>query len=263
MGSSPRYVCVPLVGALSYVVAATGLVLFLGVWAAAVDVGLVERRFFPSPLGVGEALVDLGRSGVLWTEGIQSVKRIGLAVGAAVAIGVPLGVLMGAFGFFESLFKGIVFPLRTAPITAFIPIFLVLFGLTDAMKVWFLAFGTVVYVIPMTYDAVRSVSPAVVDSAVDLGFRPWGTLWYFVLPEALPRIFDAIKVCTGVAWTYLVAAEIVNITTGLGAVVQNAYRFQNTPRVWAGVFAILAIGWTTDQVLGLIQRTVPVLRPEG
>lgn len=263
MDANPRYICTPTGGAAGFVYAAIGLLAFLGMWAVAVKGGLVQRAFFPAPQDVATAFAGLARDGTLWREGWASAQRIGLAVGAATVVGVPIGVFMGAFGGFESILKGVVFPLRTAPITAFIPIFMAIFGVSDAMKVWFLAFGTIVYVIPMTFDAVRAVPTQVVDSAVDLGFRPLGTLWYFVLPEALPRIFDAIKVCTGVAWTYLVAAEIVNITTGLGAVVQNAYRFQNTPKVWAGVFAILVIGWTTDQVLGLVQRTVPVLRPEA
>ena len=263
MNDQARYVCVPLAPAAGYLYAVLGVLGLLGVWAVLVDAGLVQRAFFPAPVDVASAAVNMAKDGTLAHEGWASVKRVATAVTAATLVGVPLGVLMGTFGTVEALFKGLVFPLRVAPITAFIPIFMALFGVSDAMKVWFLAFGTVVYVVPMTFDALRAVPSQVVDSAVDLGFRPFGTLWYFVLPAALPRIFDAVKVCTGVAWTYLVAAEIVNVTTGLGAVVQNAYRFQNTPKVWAGVFLILGVGFATDQALGLIQRLAPVLRPEG
>ena len=128
------------------------------------------------------------------------------------------------------------------------------FGIEEEMKVWFLFFGTVVYIIPMTFDAIRAVPEQYVDAAVDFGFSPWGTLIHFVFPAAWPRIFDAIKVCTGIAWTYLVAAEIVNVTTGLGAVVQQAQRFQNTPKVYAGILFILLIGNATDLLLGLVKR---------
>jgi len=148
-----------------------------------------------------------------------------------------------------------IFPFRTTPITAFIPLFILFFGIEEQMKVWFLFFGTVVYIIPLTFDAVRAVPPEYVDAAVDFGFRPMGTLIHFVIPAAWPRIFDAIAVCTGIAWTYLVAAEIVNLTTGLGAIVQHAQRFQDTPKVYAGILLILIIGNVTDFLLDLIRRT--------
>lgn len=260
--TSARYICMPLPPVAATLYAIVGFIGFLGVWAILVDTQVVDSRFLPMPSSIWSAFTVMLWDGTVWREGLISGGRVAKAVGYAVGIGVPLGILMGAYGTFESLLKAIVFPLRTSPITAFIPIFMSIFGLTEDMKIWFLAFGTIVYVVPLTYDAVRAVPEQVVDSAVDLGFRPLGTLWYFVLPASLPRIFSAVQVCTGVAWTYLVAAEIVNVTTGLGAVTQNAYRFQNTPKVFAGVLTIALIGTMTDQVFNLMRKVVPVLRPE-
>lgn len=251
---SARYIALPTTGRLGGVLPVLGILTLLAVWALVSGLELVRAAFLPTPWQTAGAMVDMVRDGSLLREGWASLRRVLLAVGLAALVGIPIGVAMGAFGKVESFLKWLVFPFRTAPITAFIPIFMLFFGIDEGMKVWFLFFGTVVYIIPMTFDAVRAVPEQYVDAAVDYGFSPLGTLLHFVIPAAWPRIFDAIQVCTGIAWTYLVAAEIVNVTSGLGAVVQHAQRFQNTPKVYAGILLILFIGNATDFLLGRIKR---------
>jgi ABC-type nitrate/sulfonate/bicarbonate transport system permease component len=249
-----RYIAIATTGRLAGILPVAGLLSFIAVWALISELGLVRAAFLPSPWETAAALGKMVSDGTLVREGWASLRRVLLAVSLAALVGIPIGVLMGAFGRVESFLKWLVFPFRTAPITAFIPVFMLFFGIEEGMKVWFLFFGTVVYIIPMTFDAIRAVPEQYIDAAVDFGFSPFGTLVHFVLPAAWPRIFDAIKVCTGIAWTYLVAAEIVNVTTGLGAVVQHAQRFQNTPKVYAGILLILLIGNATDFLLGLVKR---------
>jgi ABC-type nitrate/sulfonate/bicarbonate transport system permease component len=249
-----RYIAMPATGRFAPWLPLMGLLGFITVWGLITGAGLVRAAFLPSPLDTLKAMGRMVADGSLFREGWASLQRVLLAVTLSAAVGIPIGILMGAFGRMEGLLKWLIFPFRSAPITAFIPVFMLFFGIEEEMKVWFLFFGTVVYIIPMTFDAIRAVPEQYVDAAVDFGFSPWGTLVHFVFPAAWPRIFDAIKVCTGIAWTYLVAAEIVNVTTGLGAVVQTAQRFQNTPKVYAGILFILLIGNATDLLLGLVKR---------
>lgn len=230
-----------------------GLLGVIGIWALVSGLELVRPAFLPTPWDTASALWKILIDGSFITDGWASIRRVLLAISLSAIVGIPIGVAMGAFGNVEGLLKWILFPFRTAPITAFIPLFILFFGIDEQMKVWFLFFGTVVYIIPLTFDAIRAVPQEYVDTAVDYGFRPWGTLLHFVIPAAWPRIFDAIKVCTGIAWTYLVAAEIVNLTTGLGAIVQHAQRFQDTAKVYAGILLILIIGNVTDLLLGWIR----------
>ncbi len=247
-----KYIAIPTVGKLSRILPFGGIMVLLGVWFAVTTGGLIDSAFLPSPIETAKAFFDILAHSLV-RDGWASIRRVLLAVSLSSLIGIPIGVALGSFGVLESFFKWIIFPLRTAPITAFIPVFILFFGIEESMKVWFLFFGTVVYIIPLTFDAIRGVPQEYVDSAVDYGFTPWGTMWHFLVPAAWPRIFDGIKVCTGIAWTYLVAAEIVNVTTGLGAVVQHAQRFQNTPKVFAGILLILLIGNLTDFALGKIR----------
>lgn len=250
---TPRYIAIPAQGAWARLLPAAGVLAVLLFWWLVSSMGLVRSVFLPTPAETARALGKLLTDGSLARDGWASVRRVLYAVSLSAVIGIPIGIAMAAFGRVESLLKWVVLPFRTAPITAFIPIFMLFFGIEEQMKVWFLFFGTVVYLIPLTFDAVRAVPPEYIDAAVDYGFSPFGTLRHFVVPAAWPRIFDAIKVCTGIAWTYLVAAEIVNVTTGLGAVVQHAQRFQNTPKVYAGILLIVLIGNVTDYLLGAIR----------
>jgi len=249
-----RYIAIPATGRFAPWLPLVGLVGFVVLWSLISGLELVRAAFLPSPLETLKAMGKMVGDGSLLREGWASLQRVLLAVTLSAVVGIPIGILMGAFGRVEGLLKWLVFPFRSAPITAFIPVFMLFFGIEEGMKVWFLFFGTVVYIIPMTFDAIRAVPEQYVDAAVDFGFSPWRTLIHFVFPAAWPRIFDAIKVCTGIAWTYLVAAEIVNVTTGLGAVVQHAQRFQNTPKVYAGILFILLIGNATDLSLGAIKK---------
>ena len=247
------YIAVPATGISGKVLPLVGILGVVGLWALISGLELVRAAFLPTPWETASALWQILTDGSFMNDGWASIRRVLMAISLSAFVGIPIGIVMGAFGRVEALLKWVLFPFRTAPITAFIPLFILFFGIEEQMKVWFLFFGTVVYIIPLTFDAVRAVPQEYIDAAVDFGFRPLGTLIHFVVPAAWPRIFDAITVCTGIAWTYLVAAEIVNLTTGLGAVVQRAQRFQNTPKVYAGILLILIIGNVTDFLLGLIR----------
>jgi ABC-type nitrate/sulfonate/bicarbonate transport system permease component len=277
-------------GSLKIILPLAGLLVLLMAWVAITDLKVVNSNFLPSPGATGQAAVDMMfdapplvpdaagklrprvKVGVLgvwetfrYSSGVQgtvaSVKRIAQAVMWSCLIGIPIGILLGAFGGLEAFFRLIILPMRNAPITAFVPLFLLMYGIAEALKVNFLVFGTVVYIIPMTFDAVRNVRPEIVDKAVDQAFKPASALWFYVLPSALPRIYDSVRVCTGIAWTYLVLAETMNVTDGLGSVIANAGRLQNTPRVWAGILIIIILGNLTDALFKLGQR-LPMLNPE-
>lgn len=283
-----RYLCIPPQGYLKFVLPVAGLMAFILAWFIVTDMKLVNPSFLPTPGDTFEAFAhmfddppelvpvssdskemraveggwDSFSNTTAMRHGGASVSRITEAVLWACLFGLPLGILMGAFGFFQGLLQALVMPMRNAPIIAFIPLFMIVYGIEEQMKVAFLTFGTLVFIIPTTFDAVRNVPSALIDKPTDHGFRPLGQLWYFVLPAALPRIFDGIRVCTGIAWTYVVAAEIINVTDGLGSVIQQAKRFQDMPKVYASIILILILGVLTDGLFRLIQRMVPMLRQE-
>lgn len=282
-----RYICLPATGSMKAILPIAGLVAFIMAWFVLTDSKVINPNFLPGPEATATAFMGLfndtparipdavtghmravqpGWDFIRHTSGVSgtiaTVERIATAVFWACVIGIPIGILMGAFGRFESLLSFLIPPMRNAPITAFIPLFMVFYGIDEALKVNFLTFGTLVYIIPTTFDAIRGVPQAYIDRGTDLGFKPLGVLGFYVIPAALPRIFEGIGICTGIAWTYVVAAETVNVTTGLGAVIANAGRVQNTPKVYAGILLIMMLGVLTAYLFKLGQR-INLLKPEG
>lgn len=295
-----RYLCVPTAGLGRIYLPIIGLFLTFMGWQILADSGKINPAYLPSPGTTAEAFVDLFRDappsvpddageGTMrplksteagdswlastwdsfthtsaWRGTAASVTRIMKAVGWACLIGLPLGILMGAFGWIESIFKPLLIPLGSLPISALLSLFALFYMLNEMedFKVTFLTFGTVVYVIPTTLDAVRNVRPEIIDKAVDLGFRPMGALFYFVLPAALPRIYEGVRICTRIAWSYVIMAETYHVSTGLGATIANAQRFQNAPKVYAGLFLIILLTALTEVLYAIPPRLTPVLRAE-
>ena len=282
------YICQPTTGILKTVLPFAGLTTFILAWFFVTDAKVINPNFLPSPMVTLDAFLGMfhdaparfpdphtgvlvavnpGFDSLAHSSAIQgmmaSVTRIATAVWRACLIGIPIGIAMGAFGEIESFFAFLIPPMRNAPITAFIALFMVIFGISEELKINFLTFGTLVYIIPTTLDAIRNVEAATIDNAVDFGFKKLAILWYFVIPEALPRIYAGVRICTGIAWTYLAAAESVNITNGLGAISENARRVQNTPKVYAAIILIIILGVLTDYLFRVAQNVFPILKTES
>lgn len=234
----------------------------LTLWSLLSATGWVKPAFLPAPWEVARAFSSLvlrtmpegGTESPLLVAAAWSTGRVLAAVALMVLTGVPLGIWMGASTRAEAVLGPLVEPLRYAPITAFLPLFILWFGIEESMKVAFLWFGGVVYLVPMVRDAVRAVSVDHIVQAEDIGFTPWETVRHVLVPLALPRIADAVIVDVGIAWTYIVVAEYVNAKEGLGMLIQVARRLSATDQVFALIATILALAWVTDTTLRALRR---------
>jgi ABC-type nitrate/sulfonate/bicarbonate transport system permease component len=236
----------------------------LGIWALVTGLEWVKPAFLPAPWAVVKALLHLSwqldpdgvGSSPLLSATLWSVRRVVLAVFLMVLAGVPIGILMGASPRIDAALSPLVDPLRYAPITAFLPLFIMWFGIEERMKVAFLWFGGVVYLVPMVRDAVRSVPLDYVVQAEDLGLSGLETVRHVLVPLALPRIADAVVVDFGIAWTYIVVAEYVNAKEGLGNLIQVARRLSATDQVFALIAVILALALLTDGSLRWLKARI-------
>jgi ABC-type nitrate/sulfonate/bicarbonate transport system permease component len=224
------------------------LVTFIAIWSAIAASGVVSKQMLPSPLDIVQALSYLswheGRS-LLWEAIVPSVGRVMAAGLLVISIGVPVGILMGASPAINGVFSPLLDPFRSAPIVAFLPLFVMWFGIGESMKVLFLFSGAVVYLIPMTRDAIRSVPASYYRMAKDLGATDWECVTKTLVPLALPRIADAIIVSFSIIWTYITVAEYVNAQNGLGQLIQNARRFSAMDQVCAGILVIVVLALLT------------------
>lgn len=239
--------------------AISSLFVVLGIWSALTLTGFVSKQKLPSPIDFMQALQYLTyHDGVslLGQAAIASLMRVAAAVGLVVAIGIPTGILMGASPKVNAFLSPLIDPFRSAPVATLLPLFVMYLGIGETMKIAFLFAGAVVFVIPMTRDAMVAVPYTYWESARDLGGSYAECILKGVLPIAAPRIFDAVIVSMSICWTYITVAEYVNADSGLGQLIQNARRFSAMDQVFVGIATIILLALLTNVVLTAVKRKI-------
>ena len=251
---NPHY---PITGNQKRGLAAIAFITVLVIWSVLTYGGFVGPRKLPSPTDFMNAFSYLayneGQS-LLGNAIIASATRIMAASILVVSIGVPLGILMGSAPKVNAFLSPLIDPFRSAPVVALLPLFVMYLGIGEAMKIAFLFAGAVVFVVPMTRDAMRAVPYSYWEGARDLGGTFYECITKGVLPIAAPRIFDAVIVSTSILWTYITVAEYVNADSGLGQLIQNARRTSAMDQIFVGIFTIVILALLTYTGLTMLRK---------
>src|SRR3954452_20253943 len=226
--------------------------LVVAVWCLLTYGGITRPDFLPSPTETLRGTLQLFLQYDLWGSILISTRRIVLAFLLASAVALPLGVLMGAFEPINRFFEPIMSPLRYMPISAFIPLLILWFGIYEKQKIAFLFLGVFVYLLPVVVTAIRVVPEELVQTSLTLGASRWQVVRTVLLPAALPEIFDSFRVMNAIAWTYVILAEAVNPEHGLGYMVELARTHQKASWSFAGLLVIGGIGLLTDFAIRLL-----------
>ncbi|MBI5477226.1 MAG: ABC transporter permease [Deltaproteobacteria bacterium] len=213
------------------------------------SVPLVPHFFLPAPDQVLKSLFYLTfEKGLMSAVGVSAL-RIVKAFALSLAVALPLGIAMASFDVVNRVFDPIVAPLRYLPITAFIPLLILWFGIDESQKVAFLFLGTVVYLLPTVVDALKVVPEEMVQTAFTLGASKAQVIRTVLIPAALPQIFDSFRVMNAIAWTYIILAEIVNPQNGVGYILRLAEQHLKPEWSFAGILVVGVIGILTDIVI--------------
>jgi NitT/TauT family transport system permease protein len=146
--------------------------------------------------------------------------------------------------------------MRYLPITAFIPLLILWFGIDETQKVAFLFLGTVVYLLPAVVDSIRLVPEELVQTAFTLGATKAQVIRTVLIPAALPQIFDGFRVMNAIAWTYIILAEIVNPQSGVGYILRLAEQHLKPEWSFAGILVVGVIGIMTDLLIRSLNRVL-------
>jgi NitT/TauT family transport system permease protein len=226
--------------------------LVIGGWCVLTYGGFAPPDFLPSPTEVVRGTLQLFIQYDLWGSIFISTRRIFVAFLLASAVALPLGVLMGSFEMVNRFFEPVMAPLRYMPISAFIPLLILWFGIYERQKIAFLFLGVFVYLLPVVVSAIRLVPEELVQTALTLGASRWQVIRTVLLPAALPEIFDSFRVMNAISWTYVILAEAVNPQHGLGYMVELARTHQKASWSFAGLLVIGGIGLLTDTLIRLL-----------
>jgi NitT/TauT family transport system permease protein len=225
---------------------AGGILLFLSLWQFAGTSGWWPRPLFPPPSDVAAALYDLFATQLFAADVGASLLRVGVSFLIATTLALPLGLLMGAFAPIAAVLNPLVAAFRYLPATAFIPLFLMWLGAGEAQKIALLLIGVVFFLITLLMDNTRAVRTELIETARTLGATRRQILWTVVLRASLPAYVDTLRQMLAVSWTYLVVAEIVATTDGIGAMMMRAKRFVHVDDIMAGIFVIGVLGLLFD-----------------
>lgn len=216
------------------------------VWSILTYGGYVPPLFLPSPSDIVVQFYLMLTELNLLGDILASLYRVTAGFVLASIIGVPLGLLMGSFKVAEGLVEPIVGFVRYMPASAFIPLLILWIGIGDLQKIAVIFIGTFFQQVLMVRDVAKNVSHELIDTSYTLGANQRAAFLKVVLPAALPGIMDTLRITLGWAWTYLVVAELVAASSGLGYMIMEAQRFLRTAGIIVGILIIGLLGLLTD-----------------
>lgn len=197
----------------------------------------------------------------LWYDAVTSLRRIVIGFAIGTAAGVTLGAAMSASRVVRHLIDPVIEVLRPLPPLAFIPLFIIWFGIGELPKEVLIVIGVTPIMAITTVAALDEVPEDLLLCARTLGASPLYTLLHVQIRSALPGILTGMRICMAGAWTSIVAAELIAATSGLGYLIMQAGDYLNTALVFSGIIMIAILGLALDACLrGLLLLADPSRR---
>jgi len=233
----------------------------VGAWFLLTASKLLPPFSVPPPKGVVLAFFRLWTEYDLLGNVFESWWRIAQAFIWCAVVAIPLGLLMGCFRWLHHVVNPIAAPMRSMPITAFLPAFMALFGMDEVMKVAFLWFGMFFYLLAVVVEEADRVDSALIETAVTLGAKRRHVLW-LMFRASFPAIFSSFRILYDIGWTYVILAEMVNARKGVGYMVEAARKVLDFERVYAGIIAIGIAAFLFRWILTSLEKVLfPWRRP--
>ena len=229
-------------------------VLFVAVWAAATFGGFVSKTFLADPLTmVKSGYTLLATMGFGWDIGM-TVWRVlgGFLIAAALAL--PLGVAMGAYKPVEAFFEPFVSFARYLPASAFIPLLILWVGIGEAQKLSVIFIGSFFQLVLMIAVTVGNTRRDLVEAAYTLGVSDRGLIRRVLIPGAAPEIAETLRMVLGWAWTYVIVAELIGASSGIGHMITDSQALLATDQIIFGIIVIGLIGLASDLLFKAVNR---------
>jgi len=246
----PTWGRVALGGAL--VLALAGL--WMWVTAGAPEERAVAPTILPSPGEVVAGWDSLVNERHLGTSILATLRRVFLGFGLAVLIGVPLGMAAGAWRPLAALLAPVVMFARNVPIAALVPLTMVWFGLEEAQKIMFIFMATFAFIFSDAAAEVTGIHERYVETGQTLGASSRQIFTKILVPLALPSICTKLRSLFGLAFGYIMLAELVNTNSGLGFLLRMSQRRGQTEHMFLILFVITALAVVIDRSLVWFQR---------
>jgi len=227
-------------------------------------------RLVPSPRQVAVMMYDFTFGGIyddafsatILTHVWKSAQRVYGGFFLAAVIAIPLGLMIGRIKILRELLDPTINLLRPIPVTAWLPLSMIFFGLGPNAAIFLVFLGAFYPILLNTIFGVRSVDPRLFEAAAMLGCTGSAMFRQIVFPAALPAIFSGLRIAHGFAWILIVVGEMTGVPTGLGSVVMDGRTLSRTDLVVTGMIVIGACGFVTDRIIVAISNRVLSWSPQ-
>lgn len=223
-------------------------------WSIATYGGFTDTTFFPPPHEVLNSFFRTLTDGTLAKHTWSSLVVINIGFIISSLLAVPLGVLMGSFKVVQAAIEPLVNFIRYLPVTSMIPLLILWVGIGINEKIAVIIIGTFFQQIVMVADTARQVPNELLSAAYTLGATRSQVVTRVLLPATLPGIMDTLRVTMGWAWTYLVVAELVGSSSGLGYMSMQAMRGLHADLIFVAILVIGILGMIMDLMFRWLKR---------
>ncbi len=234
-----------------------GLLAILVVWIL-VTLGenpILQKGILPSPYSVLAAGGEMIRENNLFSNFFYSLGLNLSGYIEAILVALPLGFLLGLIPQVRAAFQRPVDSTRFLVLPAAVGLFIAWFGIGTDMKVHFLAFGIIIYLLPVTVQRIDEVEDIYLRTVYTLGASKWQMIKTVYFPSVIARLFSDIRILTAISWTYIVIAESIGGGAGIGALTwQVGLRRGRVDKVFFLLILIMVVGIIQDKIFGQLDK---------
>ena len=235
-----------------------GIVLIVGLWwlvtSGAAEDRLVSPVILPSPGDVVRSFPVLLQERALIESIAATLRRVFIGFGLAVVVGVPLGIAAGSWRVVESAGAPLAVFGRNVPVAALIPLTILWFGIDETQKVMFIFIACLPFVYADAVRAIAAVHDRYVETAQTLGARPFQIVRKVLVSLAMPDIYDSLRHLFGMAFGYIMLAELINAQHGLGYLLMTSQRRGLSEHIILILVIIGLLAYGIDRLLYFFQR---------
>jgi NitT/TauT family transport system permease protein len=229
-------------------------VIFFSAWGYATLGGFVSKTFLADPITmVADGYDLLVNQGFLFDIGMTIWRVLGGFILSAL-VAVPLGIMMGAYKPVEALLEPFVSFARYLPASAFVPLLILWAGIGETQKLLVIFIGAVFQIVLMVAGSVSNTRRDLVEAAYTLGSGDSGVVRRVLIPASAPDIAETLRLVLGWAWTYVIVAELIGASSGIGYMIINSQALLATGQIIFGIIIIGLIGLVSDFAFKWLNR---------
>lgn len=228
--------------------------LILASWQLSTSAGLVPAYRLPGPLSVIQAGIELIQRGELGLHIAISTQRVLLGFAAGSLVGLAVAAIVGLSRAGDALLNPTLAALRAVPSLAWVPLLILWLQIGEESKITLIAIGAFFPVFTTVAAALRHIDPHLVEAGRCFGLRGWSLFRTVQLPAVIPSVVSGLRLALAQAWLFLVAAELIASSMGLGFILNDSQQTGRVDRILLAIVLLALLGSLTNALLGLAEK---------